>query len=211
MSRADATLIILAGGASKRMGRPKHLLPVAGGTLIEAVYGSLCRGFRETVVVGGVGPLPGGARRVPDGRGPRSPLLGIYSGLVSCHTELAYVVACDMPLVRRELVERVLAAAGGVDVAVPMARGHHEPLCAAYRRTALPLMRRALSREELKITALYERLDIRRVPEPVVRAADPKLQSFVNLNTPQDIAQLCGAGGSCAGRGGSWGGSPWAR
>ncbi len=190
----DATLIILAGGASERMGRPKSLLPVFGGTLIEHVWRSLAFGFRETLVVGGGRDIIPNVRTVHDVCGPPSPLLGIYSGLRSCCTALAFVVACDMPSVRTELVEQILAAASGVDVAVPVAYGHHEPLCAAYRRTALPQMRRALARDDLKITNLYRSLDVRRVPEPVLRAADQDLRSLANLNTPQDLAQLSVAG-----------------
>ncbi len=197
----DATLIILAGGVSERMGRPKSTLPACGGTLIEQIWRTLGPGFRETLCVGGGrGVLPQ-ARAVPDVRGPRSPLLGIYSGLLSCRTELAFVVACDVPFVRRELVERVLTAACGADAAVPRAHGHYEPLCAAYRRTTLPLISQALKRDELKITSLYKRLNVRLVPEPGVRAVDPELRSFVNLNTPQDLAQLSVAGADCGGGG----------
>ncbi len=199
-SRANSTLIILAGGASKRMGWPKHLLSVPGGTLIEVVYRSVSQGFRETLVVGGTGPVPPGVRRVPDVRGPRSPLLGIYSGLLSCRTELAFVVACDMPCVRSLLVDEVLVASQGVDLAVPMVGGHHEPLCAAYRRSALPAMAAALQREELKITDVYESLQVRRVLELDVRRLDPGLRSFVNLNTPFDAAVVSAPAVAEAGR-----------
>ncbi len=194
---AAASLIVLAGGTSRRMGRPKQLLPVPGGTLIEHVCRSLAPDFRETLVVGGDEGNPDRARAVPDLPGPRSPLLGIYSGLLSCRTDLAFVLACDMPFVPRELAQLVLAAAHGADVAVPMARGHHEPLCAAYRRTALPAMERALARGTLKLTELFDVLRVRRIPECGVRGVDPTLHAFVNLNTSQDLAQWTRDGTAC--------------
>ena len=50
-SMQDATLIVLAGGKSSRMGRNKALLPVAGKTTVIRVFEALHPRFQETILV----------------------------------------------------------------------------------------------------------------------------------------------------------------
>ncbi|MGC9530065.1 MAG: molybdenum cofactor guanylyltransferase [Candidatus Bipolaricaulaceae bacterium] len=177
----ETTLVILAGGAARRMGQPKHLLPTPWGTTLNVLVGSLGGLFSEILVVG-ASPGGPGVRAVADLYPARCPLTGLYSGLAASRTGLNLVVACDMPLIRPALARLVLAAAGGVDVAVPVIRGHHEPLCAAYRKRALPVLWAALEEGDYKITSLYSSLRVARLAERAVRRVDPGLDSFVNLN-----------------------------
>lgn len=188
MNREPATLIILAGGESRRMGTPKHLLSTPQGRIIDRLRASLGPLFVETLVVGREIPDMGeGLRAVEDLYPLRSPLVGIYSGLQAASTDVTLVVACDMPLVRKGLVAHLLSRASGVDVVVPVVRGYYEPLCAVYRRSVLAEIRGALDRGELKVASVYERLRVREMGEHRVRAVDPELSSFVNLNTKRDL------------------------
>lgn len=188
----QATFIILAGGESKRMGYPKHLLPTAPGmTLIEHLHRHLSSLFTETLVVGNDPGLQRmGVRTVEDLYPLRCPLVGIYSGLCAARTDLAFVVACDMPFVKLRLVRHLLSLTAEVDVVVPIVNGYYEPLCAVYRKTALPSIREALDWGTLKVTAIYEYLRVREISERIVRQIDPELSSFINLNTPQELKLL---------------------
>ncbi len=47
-----------------------------------------------------------------------------------------------------------------------------------------------LDRGALKITEIYDRLCLRKVPESDLRRFDPELSSFVNLNTPRELRLL---------------------
>ncbi len=188
MTRERATLIILAGGEAKRMGFPKHRLMVDG----ERVIGRLCRRlgrlFSETVVVGReLADVPAGVRPTEDRYLVRSPLVGIHAGLTACRTDLGFVVACDMPYVEPALVEFLLKQAVAVDVAVPVVRGHHEPLCAAYRKSCLPAIGVQIERGMLKVSTLYDRVTTRRLSEEALRRHDPTLRSFLNLNTHTEV------------------------
>ena len=191
MDREDATLIILAGGESRRMGRPKHLLPTPCGCLIEHLAGRLGDCFTEILVVGRDLDLSiDGLRVVEDARPEQSPLVGIHGGLTAATTDLSFVVACDLPFAKPTLVRRILSAASDVDIAVPVVRGYLEPLFAAYRRSALDTIAETLDRGILKVTACYDRLRVREVPEIEVRRYDPDLASFVNLNVPEQLHLL---------------------
>jgi molybdopterin-guanine dinucleotide biosynthesis protein A len=77
-----------------------------------------------------------------------------------------------------------------VDIVVPIVNGYYEPLCAAYRRTAIPVIQETLDRGALKITEIYDRLYLTKVSEPDIRRFDPELSSFANLNTPKQLRLL---------------------
>lgn len=186
-----ATLILLAGGESKRMGCPKHLLSVPGGTIIDSLHGRLSGLFLETLVVGrGVCFTRGSLRTVEDVRKSRSPLVGIYSGLCAARTDLTFVVACDMPFVKPRLVRHLLFLAAEVNVVVPIVNGYYEPLCTAYRKSAIPVIQESLDLGNLKVTRIYEHLCVRQVSECEVKRFDPEFSSFVNLNTPRELRLL---------------------
>jgi len=187
----QATLILLAGGASTRMGRPKHLLPTPQGTLIEHLHRRLAPLFIETLVVGRGLRLTGEGLRVVEDAFPRqSPLVGIYSGLLAAKSDLAFILACDMPFVNPELVAYLLSQASGVHIVVPVVNGYYEPLCAVYRRTAIPVIREALNRGTLKVTQIYDCLRLRTVTERKLKPFDPELASLINLNTPKELKLL---------------------
>ena len=189
--REKATLILLAGGESKRMGQPKHLLSTSRGTVIDHLHERLSPIFSETLLVGRKlsHELPE-LRVVEDLHPARSPLVGIYSGLVAAQTDLCFVLACDMPFVRSRLVEELLSRAFDADVVVPIVRGYYEPLCAVYRKSAIPVIATALERNDLKVTKIYEYLRLCAVPEEEIRVFDPDLSSFINLNTPHELPLL---------------------
>jgi len=187
----DTTLVILAGGKSSRMGLPKHLLPTSGGTVIEHLIGKLSSLFVETLVVGRKLNLEGEeCCIVEDIRPEQCPLVGVYSGLCAADTDLAFVLACDLPFIKPELVQYLLSCAHEADIVVPVVRGYYEPLCAVYRRTAIPVIEETLDRGALKITEIYDCLRLHKVTEHEIRGFDPDLVSFVNLNTPKQLRLL---------------------
>jgi molybdopterin-guanine dinucleotide biosynthesis protein A len=189
--KQETTLIILAGGESSRMGQPKHLLPTPHGTLIDHLVKELSGMFAETVVVGRNLTLSRpGIRTLDDARPEQCPLVGIYSGLCAANTDLGFVLACDLPFVKPELVQHLLSCAHDADIVVPVVNGYYEPLCAVYRRAAIPVIEETLDLGELKITEIYDRLQLCKVPESDIKRFDPELSSFVNLNTPRQLRLL---------------------
>ncbi len=183
MNREPATLIILAGGESKRMGFPKHRLTVDGELVINRLHRRLGPLFVEAIVVGrDIEDLPPNVRVSEDHYTLRSPLVGIHAGLSASTTDLCFVVACDMPYIEPPLVEFLLSQSDGFDVVVPIVRGHYEPLCAIYRRGCLPAIEQHIGNGVLKVSKLYGLVDVREVSEKYVLEHDLVLTSFANLN-----------------------------
>ncbi|NLP05015.1 molybdenum cofactor guanylyltransferase [Candidatus Fermentibacteria bacterium] len=193
MTLPEASLLILAGGDSRRMGIPKHTIRISGATTVD-------------VILDGIGPLFGtrmiaardfgvsrpGLLQVLDSGTRRCPLAGILAGLQASPVEKVFVIACDMPFVTRETARLLLEkSAGGADVTVPMAGGFYEPLLAVYTRSCIGAIADHLDRGHLKTTDFYGSVRVRTVSEEEMREIDPGLGSLVNLNTPRDLREHC--------------------
>jgi molybdenum cofactor guanylyltransferase len=192
--------IVLAGGRSTRMGRPKAALEWHGSTLLHRVAGLVGRGVDGPVVVvrapGQELPsLPPGARVVDDAREGRGPLQGLAAGLaaVAAEADLAYVSSTDVPLLHPAFVSRVLAAAReDVDVALPVAQGFRHPLAAAYRTSLLADVEELIGSDRMRPAFLFERCRVRELDERELLRdggladADPELLSLLNVNNPDE-------------------------
>lgn len=183
--RRPATLIVLAGGRSRRMGQDKALLPIDGRPLIERVVRRLEPFFAEVLVsVAEPGRYEFLGRRTVVDRVPgEGPLRGIASALAASSHDVNLVVPCDAPDVSVSLALRLLRAVREGDAAVPRtAEGRPEPLFAVYHRRTLPRLETALAAGERAIRRLYPDLDVRWVDLPAGAAV-------TNLNTMQDYAR----------------------
>ena len=180
----DASLVILAGGRSTRMGRDKAGLPVAGVTLVEWTVRRLGSDFAETIVAGAAAPP--GARAVPDRRSDAGPLGGIEAGLLAAHSPFTFVVACDMPRASVALASFLLARCAGHDAAVPRIDGRAQPTCAAYARTAAPKIGAYLDRGARRATEALDDLDVAYVDLPDLANAGIAATELDDLDTPAD-------------------------
>ena len=155
------TLIVLCGGASRRMKEDKASLMIGGIPLIERVTGLLGPFFDEVLLsvrrIDDFDYLPW--RRVVDGTPDLGPMEGIRSTLSVSSTEYNAVVACDMPDVKIELMRALTRFAPGYDVVVPRCPdGRMEPLFACYSRSCLPAMTSLLQSGERSLLSLFKRI-----------------------------------------------------
>ncbi|HVD01401.1 MAG TPA: molybdenum cofactor guanylyltransferase [Candidatus Dormibacteraeota bacterium] len=177
----EATLLVLAGGAGRRMGRPKALLPVGRTTLVAWQVDRLGPLFAEVLVAAADAALvPAGARFAADRHGPfMGPLAGIEGGLAAASYDAVFAVACDMPRVDADLARSLISLSEGFDAAVPRLDGRPEPACACYRRSALEVVRRELDLRHLKAADALAQLR-------VVWLEESDRSLFWNINTPED-------------------------
>jgi molybdopterin-guanine dinucleotide biosynthesis protein A len=126
---------------------------------------------------------------IPDVHPGRGAIGGIHAALCHAAHPLVLCVACDMPQVGLPVVELLLGSARPDDDAlVPRIGGLPEPLLAVYGRGARAGFERAIRAGTLKVMSALEGLRVRFVEESALRAADAGLRSFVNVNTPQELA-----------------------
>jgi molybdenum cofactor guanylyltransferase len=196
---ATVTGIVLAGGRSRRFGsRDKLTATVDERPLIHHVAGGLspavddlvvsCRTEQITVLEDALEDIPSPITFRPDLVPDRGPLGGIASALEATASRDVLVVAGDLPLVTDDVVETLLATHDAA-CTVPVTRdGRRQPLCAAYRRSALrAAVEGALEAGERSMRAVLDRLHV----DPVRMAQtedDPS--AFVNVNTPADLRRV---------------------
>ncbi|MGH3979969.1 MAG: molybdenum cofactor guanylyltransferase, partial [Pseudonocardiaceae bacterium] len=202
MTRAGtvAAGVVLAGGRSSRMGSPKAALEWHGSTLLRRTLGVLARAVDGPLLaVRAPGqPLPqtpDAVEVVDDPAEGLGPLQGIAAGLTALdgRAEAAFVCSVDLPFLHPAFVRRVLRALQpGVDVVLPNARGHRQPLAAAYRVTLAPLVAELVAAGQLRPAFLFDLCSTLRLDDadllsdPVLAAADGGLDSVLNINEPGD-------------------------
>ena len=187
----DATAVVLAGGRSSRMGRPKAMLPFAGEPLIVHVVRVLETMFAEIVVVAALDQelpvLPG--MLVRDQVAYLGPVSGMCHGLSASTKDVCFVTSCDAPFLNRPLIAHLLSQISDVDVVVPFWQERLQPLHAAYRTSVLPLLEAQLERGELRPILLYDKVRTRKIQKDDILRFDPDGLSFLNVNTPEDYEQ----------------------
>ncbi len=183
------TGFILAGGASRRMGRNKAVLEVDGTPIITRTYRTLASLFHEVIVVTNSPQdydfLP--CRKVPDIYPDYGSIAGLHSALAHSSTAYSFVTACDMPFldpaVIRHLCEIRMV---GYDAVIPYSEGGQEPLHAVYSSACKDVFENAIQKGERKILDILSRMNIRHVPYDEVRRVGGQAASFLNVNTPEE-------------------------
>ncbi len=224
LSAADFGGVILAGGRSTRMGRPKAWLPFGGRTMLQAVVEAVREGLVDRrsrpggeadsvdggsplVVVGApnqdLPPLAPGVVRVDDDIEGEGPLRGMSAGIraLSGRAVAAYVSSCDTPLLRPQFVTRMIALLEDHDIVVPVVEGRHHPLAAVYRMSVLKEIDALLTEERRRPFFLFERVRTREVGLDDLRHVDPGLDSLRNFNTPDEYDELAAHSAAPAGGG----------
>lgn len=193
--------IVLAGGRSSRMRMSKAALEWHGSTLLRRVTGIVARAVDRPVLVvrapGQVLPALAPAVEVLDdpeeGLGP---LQGLAVGLAAAASEqvpAAFACSTDLPFLHPAFVRRVLRGLhGGPEVAMPVARGHPQPLAAAYQTALAPRIARWVTEGERRLTIVAARSTVRvlgdadLLADDALASVDPYLESLINLNSPDD-------------------------
>jgi molybdopterin-guanine dinucleotide biosynthesis protein A len=187
------TGVILSGGLSTRFnGQNKAFIRVGGKRILDRLYAIFSDLFNEIILVTN-NPMQFVAWDfviVSDIFPTRSSLTGIHTGLFYMQNSFAFFSACDTPFLKKELVEILLENVDrNKDIIMPETRAGMEPLCAIYSKRCLNAAEYHIKRNKLKIQRALGNHRLKKIPETVLRPADPELSSFFNINTPQDLTR----------------------
>jgi molybdopterin-guanine dinucleotide biosynthesis protein A len=182
---------VLAGGASRRMGRPKAALPYGAATLLEFQTTRLAALFEEVLVVVKEEPASGvGPARVLLDRDPGHAAIHGLARVLEEVRDRVFVLAVDVPAMppalARWLAERSLET--DALAVVPRADGRLQPLAAVWRRGALTEARRRIAAGEPSLQELSRAVGAEVVDEAEWRKIDPSGNAFENLNTLEQYA-----------------------
>ena len=176
---------LFAGGASRRMGTDKALLPWRGSTLVRYLAAELDFFSEKLLSAQQPSLLPGADwRLVPDLRPGCGPLGALESVLSAMRSDAALCVACDLPFFTRELGQAMLRAfREGADCLICRDEtGRVHPVCAIYRRKALPVVTGQLQAGDFRMMHLLANL---KTDHFSVAAAQMQ-----NANTPEIWSEI---------------------
>ena len=189
-SSKDITGIILAGGKSLRYGRNKALVEVDGTRLIERVI-SVMQPLFETLIIITNTPREYDYLQLPmheDVIKGLGPVGGVYTGLETISSESGFFVACDMPFLQSDLIHHMVEIKGDFDAVVPKVDWKIEPLHAIYTRNCLPVIKKLIDAQGYQIIKFFDNIRVRYVKEEEIRSFDSRLKSFLNVNSPRELA-----------------------
>lgn len=188
--------LILCGGQSLRMGRPKAWLPFGPEPLLARVVRLIGQEASPIVVVAAKGQdlpkLPESATIVRDPQSGLGPLQGIAAGLAAFpeSVDLVYASATDAPFLQPGWISHLVDLISDHDLAIPSTDDRNHPLAALYRRAkALSVANEHLTKGQLRLASLTDRLRARVILPDELTRIDPNLQTLRNLNTPEEYRQ----------------------
>jgi len=189
--RPPITGVILAGGQNIRFsGTNKALIRVDGKCILDRIYDVFSNLFEEIILVTNdpIQYVEWNFNIVTDIFSVRSSLTGIHTGLFYMTTPYAFFAACDIPFLKKGLVETILNhIEPGVDIVIPETSKGFEPLCSVYSKKCLKPIEQQLVKQELKIRQVFQKVRVKKLPESILRQNDPDLVSFYNINTHDDL------------------------
>jgi len=189
VTTAAVTGLILAGGRSRRMGRPKAVIPFQGQTLIERVERVLREICDPVLVVGDDPVLPDGflPAVIADAPPGGSVIHGLLAGLRASPHELAAAVGCDMPHLSSSLLKRQVEHAIDYDVVVIASPRGPEPLHGIYRRSVIPILERLAWQPGASLRDLLDTVRVLVLDPDEAAMFDPGQLSATNLNTLAEL------------------------
>ncbi len=189
--------IVLAGGESRRYGKPKALESVDGTPFYKKAMDVLEPIVEHLVLVvhpsikESIGPEHKGITIIMDepkvkGEGP---LAGIYSGMKAYEASHYLVLACDMPLMERRIYQQLVCVHAFLKSecnVIPCTDNHVQPLAALYSSTSLPYISCLLENEKRRLTDLLDRI----VCAYVSYESEEMIACFKNVNRPSDYTEI---------------------
>ncbi len=184
--------VILAGGDNRRFRSPKALAEIKGRKIIEGTSELLKQHFNSVFLSTNTPELFFylGLPMIGDIVEQRGPVAGIYSSLYSTGAQELFVVACDMPFIRGDVISLIVNAYREHEVVLPRYAGKPEALLGIYPCSVLPVLRDRLARGRLSLWDLDSDLSPQYVSEEEVADVDPEGRSFVNVNTLAEYRDL---------------------
>jgi molybdopterin-guanine dinucleotide biosynthesis protein A len=142
----NITGIILSGGKSIRMGENKSLMKLGNITVIERAADLMKGLFREVILVTNRPDEYAflNLQMYKDIYRDTGPLAGIHSGLTHSLTEKNFIISCDMPLMRGDVIKFLANYPTDRQIIIAKADGFIQQLCGVYSKSLLPVIEKII-------------------------------------------------------------------
>jgi molybdopterin-guanine dinucleotide biosynthesis protein A len=187
-ARAPLYGLVLAGGASSRMGRDKAAIDYHGRTQLQCAFdllNSVCeRSFISVRADQQSDPTRASLPQITDRHENIGPLAGIGAAFES-HPGVAWLVlACDLPFLARETLMHLIDRRNPSGIATTYRSAHDglpEPLCAIWEPASREPVLQWIAADKRCPRKLLINFEATVIEQPNGRALD-------NINTPEEFA-----------------------
>lgn len=190
---------ILAGGENRRIPYIKGLLKVEGMSIIERNIGLLKEKFNKVVISTNSPEIyfPFDLPMIGDVIDERGPMTGIFSVMVATGAESVFIIACDMPFVKEELIRHMMERfeslnPSNIDALIPLHKGKPEPLIGIYSSNTKNRIEDSLKTGRKGLNDLLREINTIYIEEEEIKDIDPEGLSFINVNTLEDYERIGG-------------------
>ncbi len=191
--------VLLAGGESRRFGRPKAFAKFNGKTFWEHAIQVLEETTERQLIISHRGLLrqfetESSHKVITDdpkveGKGP---LAGIYSAMNNEKAEWFVFLSCDIPLISAEIIQKLFTFIDHEKkIIIPKIEGKYQPLVGIYHHSVFPLVEAQLIKNERKMINFIDQVDVSFVTEKELQV-NPLV--FSNINSPKDYGNLLNNG-----------------
>lgn len=163
--------VVLTGGESKRMGRPKALLPYKGTPLfyhlantLQKVFNTVILSHRQDRFDIPITPW----RVIEDAAESGGPLTGLLSTLQAVNKPV-FCMPCDTPFIDEATIRHVLENRDKNQICTVLyndENGFYEPLIGIWEISAIPVLQYNLSQGQFSFQKILKEHHIRKIPPP---------------------------------------------
>jgi molybdopterin-guanine dinucleotide biosynthesis protein A len=180
------------------MGINKAFIEIDGVPIINRICDLFKELFQEVIIVTNGKDVFSdfGSKIYSDLIPDKGALGGLYTGLFFSTFYYSFCVACDMPFIKKSLVQFLIKSIEDEDVILPQTKDGLQPLHAIYSKKCLDPIKTTIDEGKLKIIDIYDRVKVKIVEENGFLSLDPLRESFINVNTPEELSRLGRSKGS---------------
>ena len=181
-SLSDINAYILTGGQSRRLNADKSLVMLNGLTLTEIIYKKLSTIINNIYVVGKENHFPN-YNFIEDVKPVQCPINGIVTAFEHSQNNWIFIIACDLPLVKTETVNKLYNnIKSNAQVVLPIVHNNLQPLCAFYHKCVLTNFNTAIDKGKYSLMKLLEHFELVKATIPLEDE-----EQFLNINYPEDL------------------------
>jgi molybdopterin-guanine dinucleotide biosynthesis protein A len=175
--------VILAGGKSKRIGKNKAFLTLNGKFFIIHSLEKLKEIFNDVIIISDEVDKFSflGVKVFPDIIKDAGPLGGIYTALMNIEKDYAFIVPCDMPLLRVSAIKEIIKHASKNKIVIGFSENEIYPLLGIYPKKFKNDLKNYILKGGRKVMEFIESFKM-------VKKVDlSKFKEYlINVNTPSD-------------------------
>jgi len=174
------------------MGENKAFIEIDGVPIIHRIYNLFKELFQEIIIVTSQKELflNFNSKIYGDLLPNKGVLGGLYTGVFFSNFPYSFCVACDMPFIKKSLVQYLIKNIEEYDVIVPLTKDGLQPLHAIYSKNCLDSIKKTIEKGKYKIIDFYSLVKVKIIKEEDFGFLDPFRESFINVNTPEELLSI---------------------